>query len=104
MPTQGRCHDGSPRCERGRPAKYTPGLPAVGPGQQAWPDRAGGRSPVHHLPCGGHSAVIAPVMVLTALKFGFIEITRSRFIEDPAFRLIEPTQSKDRQASFFDML
>ncbi len=53
---------------------------------------------------GAIAAVIAPVMVLTALKFGFIEITRSRFIEDPAFRLIEPTQSKDRQASFFDML
>jgi putative ABC transport system permease protein len=53
---------------------------------------------------GAIAAVIAPVMVLTALKFGFIEITRSRFIEDPAYRLIEPTQGNDRPASFFDRL
>src|SRR5437016_4564127 len=34
------------------------------------------------------AAVAAPIMILAGLKFGFIEISRSKFIQDPSFRLI----------------
>jgi putative ABC transport system permease protein len=53
---------------------------------------------------GAIAAVIAPVMVLAALKFGFIEIKRSQLIQDPSYRLIEPTEARPRSASFFDAL
>src|SRR5262245_9931334 len=50
------------------------------------------------------AAVVAPIMVLAALKFGFIEIMRSRLIEDPAFRQITPTVALVRPPDFFNGL
>src|SRR5262249_12976210 len=43
-------------------------------------------------------------MVLAGLKFGFIEILRSRYIQDSAYRLITPRDSQSRSASFFTRL
>jgi len=47
------------------------------------------------------AAVVAPIMILAGLKFGFIEILRATFIQDPAFRLITPRDAQTRPPSFF---
>jgi len=49
-------------------------------------------------------AVLAPIMVLAGLKFGFIEILRTKFIQDPNFRLITPTDAQIRPEAFFKQL
>lgn len=50
------------------------------------------------------AAVLAPIMVLAGLKFGFIQILRDKLIQDPSFRLITPTESQTRPSSFFERL
>lgn len=50
------------------------------------------------------AAVLAPIMVLAGLKFGFIEILRDRLIQDPGFRRISPVEAQTRPESFFKKL
>lgn len=50
------------------------------------------------------AAVVAPIMVLAGLKFGFVEILRNKLIQDPTFRLISPIDASTRPTSFFDQL
>src|SRR5262245_56294758 len=50
------------------------------------------------------AAVLAPIMILAGLKFGFIEILRSKFIQDPSFRLVTPTEAQIRSDKFFAKL
>ncbi len=50
------------------------------------------------------AAVMAPIMLLTALKFGFINNLREKLIQDPSFRLVQPAQAVYREPSFFDDL
>lgn len=50
------------------------------------------------------AAVLAPIMILAGLKFGFIDILRSKLVHDPSYRLVTPTQSVLRPPSFFDKL
>lgn len=50
------------------------------------------------------AAVLAPIMVLAGLKYGFIEILRSKLIQDPSFRLITPVSSQNRGDAFFKAL
>jgi putative ABC transport system permease protein len=47
------------------------------------------------------AAVVAPIMILAGLKFGFIEVLRDKFIQDPSFRLITPREAQTRPQSFF---
>lgn len=46
-------------------------------------------------------AVLAPIMLLTSVKVGFIDRLRSDFIGDPSFREIRPAEAALRQESFF---
>jgi putative ABC transport system permease protein len=50
------------------------------------------------------AAVLAPIMVLAGLKYGFIEIMRSKLIQDPAFRLLTPVSAQNRGDKFFKAL
>lgn len=50
------------------------------------------------------AAVLAPIMILAGLKFGFIEILRNKFIQDPSFRLITPSEAQIRTDAFFTKL
>jgi len=50
------------------------------------------------------AAVLAPIMILAGLKFGYIEILRSKFIQDPTFRLITPSEAQVRPDAFFAKL
>jgi putative ABC transport system permease protein len=50
------------------------------------------------------AAVLAPIMILAGLKFGFIEILRNKFIQDPSFRLITPSEAQIRPDAFFTRL
>lgn len=47
-------------------------------------------------------AVLAPIMLLTSVKVGFIDRLRSDFIGDPTFREIRPAEAALRQESFFE--
>jgi putative ABC transport system permease protein len=50
------------------------------------------------------AAVLAPIMILAGLKFGLIEIMRDQLIQDPAFRLITPSEAQIRPEAFFNRL
>jgi putative ABC transport system permease protein len=50
------------------------------------------------------AAVLTPIMILAGLKFGYIEILRSKFIQDPTFRLITPSEAQVRPDAFFAKL
>lgn len=50
------------------------------------------------------AAVLAPIMVLAGLKYGFMEILRSKLIQDPSFRLLTPISAQNRGEAFFKSL
>ncbi len=49
-------------------------------------------------------AVLAPILLLTSVKVGFIDSLRQQFIEDPSFRQIRPGSADLRSADMFDRI
>ena len=50
------------------------------------------------------AAVIAPLLVLLGLKHGTIETLRERLVEDPVFREIRPSQTREYAPEWFETL
>lgn len=50
------------------------------------------------------AAVIAPLLVLLGLKYGTIQTLRERLVEDPVFREIRPSQTREFSPQWFDEL
>ena len=50
------------------------------------------------------AAVISPLLVLLGLKHGTIQTLRERLVEDPVFREIRPTQTREFAPEWFDDL
>ena len=50
------------------------------------------------------AAVISPLLVLLGLKHGTIQTLRERLVEDPVFREIRPTQTREFAPEWFDGL
>jgi putative ABC transport system permease protein len=50
------------------------------------------------------AAVLAPIMILAGLKFGYVENARNKLIQNPSFRLITPTEAQLRPDAFFTKL
>ncbi|SHO52101.1 ABC transporter permease [Desulfopila aestuarii] len=50
------------------------------------------------------AAVIAPLLVLLGLKYGTIQTLRERLVEDPIFREIRPSQTREFSPQWFDEL
>lgn len=48
------------------------------------------------------AAVLTPIILLAAVKFGFIDSLRRDLIADPTFREIRPSAADLRQVAFFD--
>lgn len=48
------------------------------------------------------AAVISPLLVLLGLKYGTIQTLRERLVEDPVFREIRPTQTREFVPRWFD--
>ncbi|KAF5045638.1 hypothetical protein DSECCO2_479210 [anaerobic digester metagenome] len=48
------------------------------------------------------AAVISPLLVLLGLKHGTIQTLRERLVEDPVFREIRPTQTREFAPAWFD--
>ncbi|NLC70780.1 MAG: FtsX-like permease family protein [Desulfuromonadaceae bacterium] len=48
------------------------------------------------------AAVISPLLVLLGLKYGTIQTLRERLVEDPVFREIRPTQTREFAPPWFD--
>ncbi len=49
-------------------------------------------------------AVLAPILLLTSVKVGFIDSLRQQFIEDPSFREIRPGSADLRPQELFDRI
>ncbi len=50
------------------------------------------------------AAVIAPLLVLLGLKYGTIQTLRERLVEDPVFREIRPSQTREFTPQWFEEL
>lgn len=50
------------------------------------------------------AAVIAPLLVLLGLKYGTIQTLRERLVEDPIFREIRPSQTREFTSQWFEQL
>ena len=50
------------------------------------------------------SSVIAPLLVLLGLKYGTIQTLRERLVEDPVFREIRPSQTREFTPQWFEEL
>jgi putative ABC transport system permease protein len=50
------------------------------------------------------AAVIAPLLVLLGLKYGTIQTLRERLVEDPVFREIRPSQTREFTPQWFEDL
>ncbi|SHO51349.1 ABC transporter permease [Desulfopila aestuarii] len=50
------------------------------------------------------AAVIAPLLVLLGLKYGTIQTLRERLVEDPVFREIRPSQTREFSPQWFEEL
>ena len=49
-------------------------------------------------------AVLAPILLLTSVKVGFIDSLRQQFIEDPSFREIRPGAADLRPLELFERI
>ena len=48
------------------------------------------------------AAVVSPLLVLLGLKYGTVQTLRERLVEDPVFREIRPTQTRELASKWFE--